>query len=55
MNPAAETAIEHLKELRGCDVHLTHIPYPGDAAGLRKLGLIATSQLEFASKCLFVS
>jgi len=55
MNPAAETAIEHLKDLRGCDVHLTHIPSPGDATGLRKLGLNATSQPEFASKYLFVS
>ncbi len=55
MNPAAETAIEHLKDLRGCDVHLTHIPSPGDATGLRKLGLRATSQPEFASKYLFVS
>ncbi|HEY5915656.1 MAG TPA: DUF1846 domain-containing protein [Verrucomicrobiae bacterium] len=55
MNPAAETAIERLKELNGCDVHLTHIPSPGDAAGLRKLGLNVTSQPEFASKYLFVS
>ncbi|HOW67679.1 MAG TPA: DUF1846 domain-containing protein [Candidatus Paceibacterota bacterium] len=55
MNPAAESAIEHLKELNGCDVHLTHIPSPGDAAGLRKLGVNATSQPEFASKYLFVS
>lgn len=54
MNPVAETAIEHLKDLRGCEVHLTHIPSPGDAAGLRKLGLNATSQPEFASKHLFV-
>ena len=55
MNPAAEAAIERLKELNGCDVHLTHIPSPGDATGLRKLGLNATSQPEFASKYLFVS
>jgi uncharacterized protein (UPF0371 family) len=55
MNPAAEAAIEHLKELNGCDVHLTHIPSPGDAAGLRKLGVNTTSQPEFASKYLFVS
>jgi uncharacterized protein (UPF0371 family) len=54
MNPAAEAAIERLKELRGCDVHLTHIPSPGDAAGLRKLGVNATSEPEFASKYLFV-
>jgi len=55
MNPAAETAIEKLKDLAGCDVHLTHIPTPGDAAGLRKLGVSATSDPEFASKYLFVS
>ncbi len=55
MNPAAETAIEHLKELNTCDVHLTHIPSPGDAAGLRKLGVNVTTEPEFASKYLFVS
>jgi len=55
MNPAAEAAIEHLKDLNGCNVHLTHIPSPGDATGLRKLGLNATSQPEFASKHLFAS
>jgi len=55
MNPTAETAIEKLKELNGCDVHLTHIPTPGDAAGLRKLGVNMTSDPEFPSKYLFVS
>jgi len=35
-------------------VHLSHIPSPGDAAGLRKLGLNATCEPEFASKYLFV-
>jgi uncharacterized protein (UPF0371 family) len=54
MNPAAETAIEKLKELNGCDVHLTHLPTPGDAAGLRKLGVNTTSEPEFATKYLFV-
>jgi uncharacterized protein (UPF0371 family) len=55
MNPAAESAIERLKELKGCEVHLTHIPSPGDATGLRKLGVNVTSQPEFASKYLFHS
>ncbi len=55
MNPAAGMAIERLKELHGCDVHLTHIPSPGDAAGLRKLGVNMTSEPEFATKYLFVS
>jgi uncharacterized protein (UPF0371 family) len=53
MNPAADTAIEKLKELSGCDMHLTHLPTPGDAAGLRKLGLIVTSDPEFPSKHLY--
>lgn len=55
MNPVAETAIEKLKALNGCDAHLTHIPTPGDAAGLRKLGVNVTSDPEFASKLLFVN
>jgi uncharacterized protein (UPF0371 family) len=54
MNPSASTAIEKLKDLAGCDLHLTHIPTPGDAAGLRKLGLTVTSDPEFASKYLYV-
>jgi len=55
MNPAADMAIEKLKELNDCELHLTHIPTPGDAAGLRKLGVRVTSDPEFASKFLFVS
>lgn len=54
MNPAAATAIEWLKELNGCEVHLTHIPTPGDAAGLRKLGVKVTSDPEFATKLLYL-
>jgi uncharacterized protein (UPF0371 family) len=54
-NPAAELALEKLKELRNCEVHITHIPTPGDEAGLRRLGLNPTSDPNFASKCLFVA
>ena len=32
-NPAAKMALENLKFLRDCEVHLTHIPTPGDEAG----------------------
>lgn len=53
-NPAAQSAVEKLKELRGCDVHITHIPTPGDEAGLRKLGLYLTSDPDFSSKSLFL-
>jgi uncharacterized protein (UPF0371 family) len=54
-NPAAELATGFLKELRGCEVHLTHIPTPGDEAGLRKLGVHLTSDPEFSSKSLFIN
>jgi uncharacterized protein (UPF0371 family) len=55
LNPVVEKVIGHLKELTGCEVHLSHIPSPGDAAGLRKLGVNMTSEPEFATKYLFVS
>lgn len=51
-NPAAETAMGRLKELAGCEIHLTHIPPQGDAAGLRKLGITVTSDPVFAAKSL---
>jgi uncharacterized protein (UPF0371 family) len=53
-NPAAQMAVSHLKELEGCEVHLTHIPTPGDEAGLRKLGVNLTSDPDFSSKSLFI-
>lgn len=53
-NPAAQMAVEHLKELRGCEVHITHIPTTGDEAGLRKLGVNLTSDPDFSSKSLFI-
>lgn len=54
-NPAAQMALENLKELRGCEVHTTHIPTPGDEAGFRKLGVNLTCDPEFSSKRLFVN
>jgi uncharacterized protein (UPF0371 family) len=52
-NPAAQLALENLKYLQGCEIHLTHIPTPGDEAGLRKLRLNVTCDPEFSSKRLF--
>ncbi len=49
-NPAVQAALEKLKELRGCEVHMTHIPTPGDEAGLRRLGVNLTSEPEFSTK-----
>ena len=54
-NPTAQLAMEKLKELRGCEVHITHIPTPGDEAGLRKLGVNLTSDPNFSSKNLFLT
>ncbi|MHC4111726.1 MAG: DUF1846 domain-containing protein [Planctomycetota bacterium] len=54
-NPAAQMAVEHLKELKECEVHITHIPTTGDEAGLRKLGVNLTSDPDFSSKSLFIN
>lgn len=54
-NPAAKMALENLKKLRNCEVHLTHIPTPGDEAGWRKLKVNLTCDPEYASKSLFIS
>jgi len=54
-NPAAKMALENLKLMRDCEVHLTHIPTPGDEAGWRKLKVNLTCDPEFSSKSLFIS
>jgi uncharacterized protein (UPF0371 family) len=54
-NPTAELAVSKLKELRGCEVHITHIPSPGDEAGLKRLGVNLTSDPNFPSKNLFMT
>lgn len=52
-NPTAKKAMKKLKELKGCEVHLTHIPTPGDEAGLKRLGVNLTSEPSFSTKDLF--
>lgn len=54
-NPAAQMAMEKLKALRGAEIHLTHIPAPGDEAGLRRLGVNLTSDANFATRNLFLA
>ena len=54
-NPTAQLAMEKLKELKGCEVHMTHIPTPGDETGLRRLGVNLTSDQDFSTKRLFVT
>jgi len=53
-NPAAQLGMEKLTELEGCEVHMTHIPTPGDEAGLRRLGVNLTSEPKFSTKDLFI-
>ena len=52
-NPAADLATDSLKELRDCEMHITHIPTPGDEAGLRRLGINLTSDPYYATQELF--
>lgn len=52
-NPTAQLAMEKLKELEGCEVHMTHMPPPGDETGLRRLGVNLTSDPNFSTKSLF--
>jgi len=54
-NPTAQLALEKLPELQGCEVHITHIPPPGDEAGLRKLGVNLTSDANFSPRSLFTT
>jgi uncharacterized protein (UPF0371 family) len=54
-NPTAQHAMEQLPRLRGCDLHLTHLPSPGDERGLRRLGVNLTCDPSFATNKLFVS
>ncbi|HRQ44851.1 MAG TPA: DUF1846 domain-containing protein [Candidatus Goldiibacteriota bacterium] len=53
-NPTAKAAMEKLTELRGCEVHISHLPTPGDEAGLKRLGVNLTSDPQFSTKSLFV-
>jgi uncharacterized protein (UPF0371 family) len=54
-NPAAQLAMDRLEDLRGCEVHLSHIPTPGDEEGLRRLGVNATSDPVFSTANLFIA
>jgi uncharacterized protein (UPF0371 family) len=55
INPAAQLAMKKLTKLQGCEIHMTHIPTPGDEAGLRRLGVNLTSDPNFSTKGLFVT
>ena len=54
-SPTARLAMDQLKKLAGCEMHMTHIPTPGDEKGLRQLGVNLTCDPAFATNKLFVS
>jgi uncharacterized protein (UPF0371 family) len=45
-NPAAGAGLDALTQLKGCELHMTHIPTQGDMAGLRRLGVNVTTDAE---------
>jgi len=54
-NHTAELAMNKLVELKACEVHMTHIPTPGDEVGLKRLGVNLTTDGKFSSRNLFVT
>jgi uncharacterized protein (UPF0371 family) len=54
-NHTAELAMNKLGQLRGCEMHMTHIPTPGDEVGLKRLGVNLTTDGKFSSRNLFVT
>ena len=46
--------MSQLRKLAGCEMHISHLPTPGDEAGLRKLGINLTCDPKFASRDLFI-
>ncbi len=54
-NHTAELAMKKLVELKGCEMHMTHIPTPGDEVGLKRLGVNLTTEGKSSSRDLFVA
>jgi len=53
--PKVKEALKKLKELKGCEMHITHIPTPGDEKALKKLGINVTADAHFSSSNLFIA
>lgn len=54
-NHTAELAMNKLVQLKGCEMHMTHIPTPGDEVGLKRLEVNLTTDGNFSSRNLFVT
>ncbi|MFA6637145.1 MAG: DUF1846 domain-containing protein [Candidatus Omnitrophota bacterium] len=55
LDPEAKKAMEKLKELKGLEVHLSHMPTPGDEAGFRQLSVNLTSEPNFITNNLYIA
>jgi uncharacterized protein (UPF0371 family) len=53
-NHTAELAMNKLCQLKDCEMHMTHIPTPGDKVGLKRLGVNLTTDGKFSSHNLFI-
>jgi len=47
-NPTAKKALGKLKELEGCEMHITHLPTAGDEAGLIRLNMNVTTDAKIS-------
>lgn len=54
-NHTAELAMAKLADLKNCELHMTHIPTPGDEVGLKRLGVNLTTDGKFSSRNLFIT
>ncbi|MCG8634588.1 MAG: DUF1846 domain-containing protein, partial [Desulfobacterales bacterium] len=52
-NHTVQLAMEGLKDFSGCEMHMTHMPTPGDEEGLRRLGVNLTTDSIFATDDLY--
>jgi len=52
-NHAVELAMEKLTAFRDCEMHMTHMPSPGDEEGIRRLGINLTTDPLFATDDLY--
>ncbi|WDP91523.1 MAG: DUF1846 domain-containing protein [Desulfobacter sp.] len=52
-NHAVQLAMAKLTNFSGCEMHMTHMPTPGDEEGLRRLGVNLTTDSVFATDDLY--
>ncbi|MDD5071710.1 MAG: DUF1846 family protein [Patescibacteria group bacterium] len=53
-NPKVKSALDNLKQIKGCEMHMTHMPTPGDEVALKKIGINLTCDPNFSSRNLFI-